>query len=346
MRSVRLGQFGPEVSAVGLSCAAMSGLGQEDEGIATIHAAVDAGLTLLDTGDFYGAGGRNEMLVHEALWSVRRDQVLVAVSFGVQRAPDGALLGMDLRPASVKNYVTYSLRRIGIDYIDLYWPACPDPAVPIEDTVGAMADLVQAGYVRYVGLSNVSAQTIRRAHAVHPIAAVQASYSLLSRGAEREVLPTVRDLGIGFVAHDQGWLRRLGETADRERLGFGGGLRTRKEPAPTSRGRALAQVLEEIAAEKDVTAVRLALAWLLARGNDIVPLIDLCRPGDLANALGAEALRLSPEDIARIETAAQETVGTEAAAQGTPAPFDQVASLYFAPYDGVPYDRMEPHAIG
>jgi aryl-alcohol dehydrogenase-like predicted oxidoreductase len=272
LQTMQLGRSGPEVSVIGLSCRALA-LGREDSGIATIHAAAERGVTLLDTGDFYGAGGQNEMLVREALWSLRRDRLFVAVGFGIQRAPDGSLLGVDARPASVKNFLTYSLRRLGTDYVDLYRPACTDPAVPIEETIGAIADLVQAGYVRHIGLSNVSDQTIRRAHAVHPITALQAEYSLLSRGAERQVLPTLRELGIGFVADGCG--RQSAE---------------------------LLGALDDLAEERDVTPIRLAVGWILAQGG-IVPLISARGPDELADALGALAIDLTSQDVARIESA-------------------------------------------
>ena len=305
MQISRLGPEGPEVSVIGLSCLAMSdGVGTEDDGIATIHAAVNAGVTLLDTGDFYGTGGRNETLVRKRLWSVRlRERLLIAVRFGVQRAPDGALLGMDARPASVKNFLTYSLQRLGVDYVDLYSPACDDPAVRVEDTIGAIADLVDAGYVRHIGLSNVAARTIRRAHAVHPITAVQAEYSLLRRSAERELLPTLRELGIGLVARDAGWSRRLLGRALRgdERVGQESDL---GEGARSCADLALLTVLDEIAEERDVTPIRIALAWVLARGEHIVPLIAARRPGEIADALGARSVQLSGDEMARIEGAA------------------------------------------
>jgi aryl-alcohol dehydrogenase-like predicted oxidoreductase len=304
MKTSRLGRDGPAVSVIGLSCLALSdAAGSEDEGIATIHAAVNAGVTLLDTGDFYGIGGRNETLVREALWSVRRrERLLIAVRFGVQRAPDGALLGMDARPASVKNFLTYSLQRLGVDYVDVYSPACDDPAVPVEDTVGAIADLVDAGYVRYIGLSNVAARTIRRAHAVHPITAVQAEYSLLSRSAERELLPTLRELGIGLVARDAGWSHRLlGREMRDEALGAAG---EREGDARPGADLALLAALDEIAAERDVTPIRVALAWVLARGEHIVPLIAARRPGEIADALGARWVELTADEVGRIERAA------------------------------------------
>ncbi|HEV7717301.1 MAG TPA: aldo/keto reductase, partial [Steroidobacteraceae bacterium] len=199
MRKVRLGRHGPEVAALGLGCMGMSGTyGPTDDAqsIDTIHAALAAGINLLDTGDFYGMG-HNEMLVGQALKGAKRDQVVLSVKFGVLRGPDGSWLGHDSRPAAVKNFLAYTLRRLGTDYIDIYRPARIDPAVPVEDTVGAIADLIKAGYVRYVGLSEVGAETIRRAHAVHPVADVQLEYSLMSRGIEQTILPTIRELGIG-----------------------------------------------------------------------------------------------------------------------------------------------------
>src|SRR5919201_2372128 len=201
MQTRQLGRNGPSVSALGLGCMGFSGgYGPVDDrdSIATIHAALDAGVTYLDTGDFYGAG-QNEMLLGQALRG-RRDKAFIAVKFGALRGPDGAWHGSDNRPAAVKNFLAYSLQRLGTDYIDLYQPARVDPAVPIEETVGAIADMVKAGYVRHVGLSEASAATIRRAHAVHPIAALQIEYSLVSRGVEAEILPAVRALGIGVIA--------------------------------------------------------------------------------------------------------------------------------------------------
>ena len=202
----RLGATGPEVSALGLGCMGMSGMyGPADraESIATIHAALDAGITLLDTGDFYGMG-HNEMLIGEALRTVPaelRERTLVSVKFGAQRDPDGAWLGYDARPAAVKTAAAYSLQRLGVDHIDIYRPARVDANVPIEETVGAIAELVHAGHVRYIGLSEVGAETIRRAAATAPIVDLQIEYSLISRGIEDEILPTTRELGIGVTAY-------------------------------------------------------------------------------------------------------------------------------------------------
>src|SRR6516162_3195122 len=203
MRLVRLGRNGPDVSEMGLGCMGMSGgYGPADdaESIATIRAALEAGITMLDTGDFYGSG-HNEMLIAEALKGGKRERAFIAVKFGAMRGPDLKFLGDDGRPNSVKNFLAYTLRRLGTDHVDLYQPARLDPTVPIEDTIGAIADMVKAGYVRHIGISEASAKSIRRAHAVHPIAALQIEYSLVSRGIETEILPTIRELGIALVAY-------------------------------------------------------------------------------------------------------------------------------------------------
>ncbi len=203
MEHRKLGKTGPDVAAIGLGCMGMSdfyGPADRGESIATIHAALDAGITLLDTGDFYGMG-HNEMLIREALAGRSRDNLQISVKFGALRDPARGFIGMDCRPAAVKNFIAYSLQRLGVDHIDIYRPARLDPAVPIEDTVGAIADMIKAGYVRHIGLSEVGSDTIRRAHAVHPIADLQIEYSLISRGIEDDILPTCRELGIGITAY-------------------------------------------------------------------------------------------------------------------------------------------------
>src|ERR1700751_6501440 len=205
MQTTTLGRGGPAVSRAGLGLMGMSGIyGEADdhESIATIRAAIDAGITLLDTGDFYGMG-HNELLLRDALRGsgIARDKVFIQVKFGGQRDPSGAFVGHDASPAMVKSSLAYTLTRLGTDYVELYHPARLDPQVPIEDTVGAIAEMVQAGYVRHIGLSEVGADTIRRAHAVHPIAALQIEYSLMSRGIEAEILPAVRELGISITAY-------------------------------------------------------------------------------------------------------------------------------------------------
>jgi aryl-alcohol dehydrogenase-like predicted oxidoreductase len=303
MRLVQLGRNGPQVSAMGLGCMGMSGgYGPADdaESIATIHAALEAGVTMLDTGDFYGAG-HNEMLIREALKGRKRERVFLAVKFGALRSPDLKFLGDDGRPDSVKNFLAYTLRRLGTDYVDLYQPARRDPTVPIEDTIGAIADMVKAGYVRHIGLSEASARSIRRAHAVHPIAALQIEYSLVSRGIETEVLPTIRELGIALVAY--GVLSR-GLISDSAQASKGAGeIRTRMprfsdENFP--RNMALVQALAAIAREKNASTAQLAFAWVRSRGDDVVPLVGSRRRDQLREALGALELTLTRADLARI----------------------------------------------
>jgi aryl-alcohol dehydrogenase-like predicted oxidoreductase len=304
----QLGAAGPAVSAVGLGCMGMSGMygaADREEAIATIHAALDAGVTLLDTGDFYGMG-HNEMLIADALAGRDRNQVLISVKFGAQRGPDASWLGYDASPAAVKTACAYSLQRLRTDHIDVYRPARLDPNVPIEETIGAIADLVQAGYVRYIGLSEVGAETIRRAAAVHPICDLQIEYSLISRGIERSILPACRELGIAITAY--GVLSR-GLISGRYRADAqpeGGDIRGRM---PRFRGEnlqhnlALVEELRAIAEAKEATVVQVAFAWALARGEDVVPLIGARRRDQLSEALGALELELTPGDLERIEQA-------------------------------------------
>jgi aryl-alcohol dehydrogenase-like predicted oxidoreductase len=273
------------------------------ESIATIHAALDAGITLLDTGDFYGMG-HSELLLAEALRGVRRDNVFIQVKFGAQRDPSGAFLGYDASPAAVKTALAYSLQRLGTDYIDLYQPARLDPDVPVEDTVGAIAEMVTAGYVRYIGLSEMGPKTIRRAHAVHPIAALQIEYSLMSRGIEAEILPTVRELGLSVTAYgvlsrgllSGGTARDITTSDPRTRF-----PRFAGENLP--RNLALLDALEAIAAERGVTAAQLAIAWVCSRGDDIIPLIGTKRRDRLAEALVGVGRTLAASEIAAIEAA-------------------------------------------
>ena len=303
----RLGKTGPTVAALGLGCFAMSGsygAADDAESIATIQAACDAGVTMLDTGDFYGMG-HNETLIGAAVKG-RRDKVLIAVKFGAQRAPDGQYIGFDGRPASVKNYLAYSLRRLGTDYIDLYQPSRVDPGVPIEDTIGAVADLIKAGYVRYAGLSEASAATVRRAHAVHPIAALQIEYSPISRGVEAEILPCLRALGIGLVAY--GVLSRglLGGRIGADTVFPAGDVRTRYprfQPENLKANLGHVDRLRSIAQELGATPAQLAFAWTLAQGDDIVPLVGTRSRSHLLEALGALELKLGPDDLTRIERA-------------------------------------------
>ncbi|MBV9772556.1 MAG: aldo/keto reductase [Gemmatimonadetes bacterium] len=308
MNTRPLGATGPRVSAIGLGCMGMSGMygpADEAESIATIHAALDAGVTLLDTGDFYGMG-HNEMLIGRALEGRSRDEVVISVKFGAQRGPDGAWLGYDARPQAVKTALAYTLQRLRTDYVDVYRPARLDPAVPVEDTVGAIAELIQAGYVRHVGLSEVGAETIRRAHAVHPVADLQIEYSLMSRGIEDEILPVCRELGIGITAY--GVLSR-GLLGGHWSPGSGatpGDFRAhspRFQGANLERNLALVEALRAVAEERGATVAQVAVAWVLAQGEEIVPLVGARRRDRLAEALGALELSLSADDLARIEAA-------------------------------------------
>jgi len=276
-----------------------------------VHAALDAGVTYLDTGDFYGAG-QNEMLLAEALKG-RREKAFIAVKFGALRGPDGAWLGSDNRPNAVKNFLAYTLKRLRTDYIDLYQPARVDPAVPIEDTIGAIADMVKAGFVRHIGLSEAGADSIRRAHKTHPIAALQIEYSLMSRSVEKQIVPVLRELGISLVAY--GVLSR-GLIADHALTDSPSGEIRLRMPRFTgdnlARNRALVTALQAIAKAKGCTTAELAIAWVAARGGDVVPLIGAKRPAQLASALRALDVKLSADDLARIEQAmpAQAVAGT------------------------------------
>src|SRR5947209_3465606 len=303
-----LGASGPRVSAIGLGCMGMSDLygpADEAEGVATIHAALDAGITLLDTGDFYGMG-HNEMLIREALRGRNREQVIISVKFGAMRDADGGWGGYDARPAAVKNFLAYSLKRLGTDYVDIYRPARLDARVPIEETVGAIADMVKAGHVRHIGLSEVGAETIRRAHSVQPISDLQIEYSLISRGIEDEILPTCRELGIGITAY--GVLSRglISGHWSRDREATPGDFRAfspRFRSENLDRNLALADALRSIADAKGATVAQLAIAWVLAQGDDIVPLVGARRRDLLEEALGALELSLGDEDLAAIEQA-------------------------------------------
>ena len=321
MLSRQLGKNGQTISAVGLGCMGMSdvyGLADRKESIATIHAALDAGITLLDTGDFYGMG-HNELLLHEALAGRRREDVFIAVKFGALRSPDGNFIGFDGRPEAVKTSLAYTLKRLGTDYIDLYQPARLDPRVPIEDTVGAISEMVKAGYVRQIGLSEVGAETIRRAHAIHPIAWLQIEYSLLTRGIEDDILPTVRELGIAVTAYgvlSRGllsghWSKERSEQAQ----DFRGNL-PRFSGENLDHNLLLVEALRLIAQEQSATVAQVAIAWVLSRGNDIVPLIGARSRDRLNEALGALDLHLSEDDLVRIEAA---------------VPLDAVAGDRYAP---------------
>lgn len=330
MHTRTLGTTGPQVSALGLGCMGMSALyGDADrtESIATVHAALEAGVTLLDTGDFY-AMGHNEMLVGEALRTAPaalREQALVSVKFGALRSPDGDWAGYDGRPAAVKNFAAYSLQRLGVDHIDVYRIARLDPDVPIEETVGAISELIEKGYVRHVGLSEVGADTIRRAAATAPVADLQIEYSLISRGIEESVLPTTRELGISITAY--GVLSRgliSGHfTRDRQL-----GANDFRAYSPRFQGENLqhnldlVEALRKIAEQKGVSVAQIAIAWVLSRGDDIVPLVGARTRERLTESLGALDVTLDDADLAAIERA----VPADAAA-GDRYPAPQMAHL-------------------
>lgn len=306
METRTLGHTGPVSSALGLGCMGMSDLygpADRDEAVATIHAAMDAGVTLLDTGDFYGMG-HNEMLIAEALKG-KREKALISVKFGAMRAPSGSWIGYDARPEAVKTFAAYSLKRLGTDHIDIYRPARLDPKVPIEDTIGAIADLVKEGHVRQIGLSEVGAGTMRRAAAVHPIADLQIEYSLVSRGMEDAILPTCRELGIGITAYgvlSRGlisghWTKAaLGQTDFR-------GTGPRFQAENLDRNLALVETLREVAEAKGVTVAQIAIAWVAAQGDDIVPLVGARRRDRLAEAVASLDVVLDAGDLEDIEKA-------------------------------------------
>ena len=305
----RLGNNGPRVFPLALGCMGMSGMygaADETESIATIHAAMERGVTLLDTGDFYGAG-HNELLIGRALRAVpgSRDRILLSVKFGALRAPDGGWGGVDNRPAALRNFLTYTLTRLGVDHIDIYRPSRFDPTVPIEETAGAIADLIKAGYVRYLGLSEVGPDTIRRAHAVHPVVDLQIEYALISRAPERKIFPVLRELGIGVTAYgvlSRGLLAGSRPTGSKD-------FRTH---LPRFTGDNLASnqkiidTLSALAAARGVTPSQLAIAWVMAQGDDIVPVIGARTRKQLDESLGA----LGVSDLAGIAEAMPEVAGT------------------------------------
>lgn len=313
-------------STLGLGCMGMSGAygaADRDESIATVRAALDAGITLLDTGDFY-AMGHNELLLAEALRAVPRESYQLSVKFGAQVGASGAMAGFDTRPAAVTTALAYSLQRLGTDYIDVYRPARLDPAVPIEDTIGAIGELVDAGLVRHIGLSEVGSDTIRRAAAVHPISDLQVEYSLADRGIERDILDTCRELGIGVTAYgvlSRGlisghWTKTSGGPGD---FRLGGPRFTGDN---LDRNLQLVEALREVAGEIGITVAQTAISWVSSRGVDIVALIGAKTRVRLAEALGAAGVALTRDQLARIEAAIP--IGQVA---GTRYPAEHMAAL-------------------
>jgi aryl-alcohol dehydrogenase-like predicted oxidoreductase len=296
------------VSRIGLGAMGMSGAygeSSEDESIRTIHAALDSGVDLVDTGDFYGAG-HNEMLIGRALKQRNRDEVVLSVKFGALRGPDGSWFGFDGRPSAVKSALGYTLQRLGVDHVDIYRPARLDPQVPIEDTVGAIAEMVDAGYVRHIGLSEIGSATLRRATAIHPISDLQIEYAIVSRGIEEDILDTARELGVGITAY--GVLSR-GLLSDTFRVPTALAADDFRAHSPRfqgenlTRNRELVELLAEIARERSVTVAQLAIAWVLSRGDDIVPVVGARTVERLRETVAAADISLTSDEVARMEKA-------------------------------------------
>jgi aryl-alcohol dehydrogenase-like predicted oxidoreductase len=316
MNHLQLGKTGPTVGALGLGCMGMSdvyGPADRGESIATIHAALEAGVTLIDTGDFY-AMGHNELLIAEALRGRNHDNLQLSVKFGGMRDPAGAFMGFDNRPIAIKNFVAYSLVRLGVEVIDIYRPARLDPNVPIEDTVGAIADLIKAGYVKHIGLSEVGSETIRRAHKVHPITDLQIEYSLISRGIEDDILPTCRKLGIGITAYGVlsrgligGHFTKNGMNARDYRSHS-----PRFSAANIDRNLALVDKIRAVADDIGASVAQVAIAWVAAQGQDILPVVGARRRDRLTEALGSLDVKLTPAHL----RALAEAIPADAAAGG------------------------------
>jgi aryl-alcohol dehydrogenase-like predicted oxidoreductase len=307
MRRRKLGRSGPEVGEIGLGCMGMSdfyGPADRGESLATIAAALESGASLIDTGDFYGSG-HNEMLIGEALKARRREDVVISVKFGALRDPAGGWIGYDCRPKAVKNCLAHSLKRLGVDYIDIYRPARLDPDVPIEDTVGAIGELIDAGYVRHVGLSEVGPTTIRRAAAVRPIVDLQIEYSLIARMIEVDILPVCRELGIGVTAYgvlargliSGHWAKAREAQPDSRRAA------SRFVGEALDHNLALVEALRGVAEAREASVAAIAVAWALAQGEDVVPLVGARRRAQWAESSAAAVLALSLSDLAAIEAA-------------------------------------------
>jgi aryl-alcohol dehydrogenase-like predicted oxidoreductase len=305
----QLGTNGPSVLAIGLGCMRMTPMGHgfahqgtDADGIATIQAMLDRGVTLLDTGDFYSMGA-NEMLVGKAIRH-RRDRAFLSVKTGALRSPSGAFLGVDLRPNSLKNFCTYSLQRLGVDYIDLYQPSRADPNVPIEDTVGAIADLIKDGKVRYLGVSEHNADQLRRAHAVHPVAAIEIEFSLACRFIEREILPTARELGVGIVPYSVVTQGLLTSEFPAELLpNDSRRIFPRFQGENLAKNIAAARQLGGLAKRKGVTVAQLAIAWVLAQYEMMVPIIGMGKPSRVEENVAAASLELTAADLSELNAA-------------------------------------------
>lgn len=299
---------GLDLSRIGLGCGYMSNANETDKGkgIAAIHAAIENGINHFNTADFYGAG-RSEMLIGEAMKGYNRDKYFISVKFGILCGPNGSSYGLDVTPDNIKNYLAYSLKRLNLDYIDLYLPGRIDMGIPVEETIGAISDLVKAGYVKHVGVSQVDADILRRAHATHPISLVESEYSLFNRSIEKDILPTARELGIGVVAFGAVAHGLLAGNWTEERIQKSkGGFIPLFFEDNIVKNVALTKRLAVIAAQKQITVSQLAFAWMLSKGEDIIPLIGSLSPAHIQEALQSLDIRLTQDDIMEIEEAVPE----------------------------------------